>query len=69
MGNPRGSRKLNACLRKQGSQDLLTEATETLLYNAIIEYRNTLKAKQATADGTSTAGARPSIYSRHADRF
>ena len=51
-----GEQEIERLFAQEGSQDLLTEATEKLLYNAIIEYRNTLKAKQATADGTSLQG-------------
>ena len=51
-----GEQEIERLFAQKGSQDLLTEATEKLLYNAIIEYRNSLKAKQATADGTSLQG-------------
>ena len=38
-----GEQEIERLFAQEGSQDLLTEATETLLYNAIIEYRNTLR--------------------------
>ena len=44
-----GKQEIDRLFEQQGSKDLLIEATETLLYNAIVEYRNTLREKQATA--------------------
>lgn len=51
-----GKQEIERLFEQQSSKDLLTEATENLLYNAIIEYRNTLRDKQGTADGASLQG-------------
>ena len=44
-----GKQEIDRLFEQQSSKTLLIEATETLLYNAIVEYRNTLREKQATA--------------------
>ena len=44
-----GKQEIERLFEQQSSKTLLIEATETLLYNAIVEYRNTLREKQATA--------------------
>ena len=44
-----GKQEIDRLFEQQSSKDLLIEATETLLYNAIVEYRSTLREKQANA--------------------
>ena len=51
-----GEQEIERLFAQQGSQDLLTEATEKLLYNAIVEYRNTLRENQAASDSTTLQG-------------
>ena len=44
-----GKQEIDRLFEQQSSKALLIDATEKLLYNAIVEYRNTLREKQASA--------------------
>ncbi|MCH1493106.1 MAG: hypothetical protein L7T24_11155, partial [Luminiphilus sp.] len=44
-----GDQEIERLLQQQGSRALLVEATESLLRNAILEYRTSVREKQATA--------------------
>ena len=44
-----GKQEIDRLFEQQSSKALLIDATEKLLYNAIVEYRDTLREKQASA--------------------